>query len=414
MREFHGLLARRRSLDLECARVFAAIERLGLHLHQGASSVSQLAEEGGMTLYSARELEDVGRALFFHPEIADDVAEGRMPIANAAILGRVDPEDDFLREDDDWVGWARTVRPREYARIYHQRVDQVRRGRPVRPLTMFVTSRDIEDFEEARKFASRSAREVLTAGQTLRALLDVYLEEHDPLWKARLLPGALSQDAAPAGDAGGSDAATRPGSRYVPAGVRRAVLRRTWNQCAVPFCHKDMFLHFSHRQAHREGGTREAENLDLLCGWHHTLYEIGFLIIEGPADDPVFKTRTGRVLGEDSSGFELLEETEAEKAEFEARLRRRAEAAAAAAAAAKAAEDEAAIARQKSAEIDRSPCGGPPGSDAPSAEQPAAPPVSPEHVPPFEPFEDRDPDVEVPLDAFYPRKGEGFGIWPVR
>src|SRR5439155_24649861 len=53
----------------------------------------------------------------------------------------------------------------------------------------------------------------------------------------------------------------------------------------------------SHRTPHAEGGSREAENLDLLCDYHHVLYERGELRITGPPDAPVLADREGRPLG---------------------------------------------------------------------------------------------------------------------
>jgi hypothetical protein len=79
--------------------------------------------------------------------------------------------------------------------------------------------------------------------------------------------------------------------------VEREVRSRSEDTCAVEFCGNDIFLTLSHRKPHREGGSREADNLDLLCGWHHALYEQGRIFIEGSAAAPVIRTWDGRIIG---------------------------------------------------------------------------------------------------------------------
>ena len=453
-----------RHLALRGARLFNAISRLGLHLHEGASSITSLAEEKGLSASAAREISFLGQALWRHAgeDVERQVSDGRLRVDNASVLGRINLDDDFIRVGDDWVGWARTQTPRRFLRTYRERVDEVRQGRPVFPLTINVSYEDLEGFDEARKAASREARSVLTGGQTFHRMLDEFLEKHHPLYRAGAARRAA--DTTPSGPE-----PTTPGSRYIPAEVRRAVYRRTWDRCAVPYCDRHLFLQFSHRRPHREGGSREEDNLDLLCGWHHMLYEQGVITIEGSADLPVFKTREGRVIGADGCDGDFLDAAAREREAEDARDRAAKTAARAQAVdASRTSGVEASAAAQRACAAERDVGAANSSASAPPAPRAAAPPSeartsealasarADEPVSPNEPAtsvagasgsrttEGAADDVPVspvdpragdsvpgdsldddPLDdpvtserllcdALYPRKGEGWGIWPVR
>ena len=287
LRRFDESIVERRLHDLRQAQIFNEIAQLGIHLHEGASSVADLAAERGMTFSSAREIENLGKAIVRSGEIVPDLEQGRMPVANGAVLGRLDVETE-VRPGEDWVEWARTESPRDFLRRFQERRDEVRQGAPVVALVAHVTYQGRRDFERARNLASRSARTVLTTGQTVGVVVDEYLDAHDPLrtdGAERRLPDT------------GTPAAAASGNRYVPAAEERKVRWRNRDKCAVKTCSNDIFLTLSHRKPHREGGSREADNLDLLCGLHHTLYEQGWILIEGTADAPVIKTADGRRIG---------------------------------------------------------------------------------------------------------------------
>src|SRR5439155_10575631 len=137
----------------------------------------------------------------------------------------------------------------------------------------------------ARELASRTAHEVLTMGQTLGVVVGDWLDDNDPL---RGTPGKRRL----------ADTSTIPGSRYVPAEVDREVRARSGDRCVVPLCDQRIWVHRSHRVPHAEGGSREAGQLDLLCDYHHVLYERGDICITGPAEAPVITSRDGRPLDE--------------------------------------------------------------------------------------------------------------------
>ena len=372
LRRFSEFTVKWRLLALEGAGVFNEVRRLGIHLYEGASSVADLATERGVTSSCAREIENLGKAVVSHMEVRPDVEQGDMPVANAAVVGRLDPEEDWA-PGMDWLTWARIEKPRDFLRRFQEHRERIYVGQPVMPFRAFVTYTAYTNFQRARKLASRSFNEVLSDGRTLGLLALEYLQKHDPLLKkgaARRAPDTSGPTAAVFGN----------GTRYIPAEVVREVRARRWDKCAVEFCSKDTFLTFSHRTPHRDGGSREADNLDLLCGPHHMLYEQGVIVIEGTPDDPVFKTVDGRVIGADGCNSDFLNaKAERDNAESLARwTAKQAEAAARAKAGSP----------QKSGP---SPPVDPPRGDPPRGDPPNADPPNPD--PPDGPIE----DVDIPF-----------------
>jgi hypothetical protein len=65
----------------------------------------------------------------------------------------------------------------------------------------------------------------------------------------------------------------------------------------VPGCGNHLFLEFCHIDGHARGGSREADNLLLLCWLHHWMFDHGLMTLRGPAEDPVFRNARGEVIG---------------------------------------------------------------------------------------------------------------------
>ena len=225
------------------------------------------------------------------------MAAGTIPVASAAVLGEVVAVELSLRPelnlpgmdgslpavpvDGAWFTLARARSTREFQRVFLRRREEARVGGPVTKFVAYVTLAVHDDLTRARTLASRKATHALSMGQTLGVVVGDWLAANDPMRKT---PGTRRVP----------DTTTVPTSRYVPAEVDRHVRLRTDDRCAVPFCDATMWLHRSHRVAHRDGGNREAEQLDLLCPYHHFLYESGRIRINGPADAPVVTDAHGR------------------------------------------------------------------------------------------------------------------------
>jgi hypothetical protein len=70
-------------------------------------------------------------------------------------------------------------------------------------------------------------------------------------------------------------------SQTIPPRVRRAVLRRHHDRCAVPGCSHGAFVHVHHIDLRSEGGTHDPERLVPLCAAHHRAVHDGLLVVSG-------------------------------------------------------------------------------------------------------------------------------------
>lgn len=280
---FEAAAARRREADLECARALAEIERLdGFHV-AGCASAGELGERRALSAQEARDLLDLGRALASVPRLAPLVRAGRITVAAAGCLGRVFTNTALQRDGDDWFAWAQAETTQQLRRRLWKRLEESRPGRgPVVPFTVFMKPQGVEDFRRARLLASRKAGEALTNGEALERVVDHYLAVFDV---QRRRPGArrIADTTLVAG-------------RYVPMAVRREVYERQRGGCAVPLCDNDLFLDYAHLVPHALGGSREADNLLLLCTAHHMWFDLGEIRLAGTAAQPQFLDRAGHEL----------------------------------------------------------------------------------------------------------------------
>jgi len=285
IREFREVAAEKRRLALRGARAVQELVRTGAHLRAGAASIGHFAEMNGLSAYEARELVELGRAVAATPTLEVEVSSGTIPVASAAVLGQIAAEPEIVRPDDRWVEWAKSKSTRDFRRLFSRRRDEARAGESVTMLTAYVTTAVRENLDRACALTSRRAHEPHTLGQTLGVVVGDWLDTHDPL---RAKPGTRRLPST----------SEIPGSRYVPAEVDRQLRARSLDRCSVPLCTSERWLHRSHRVPHRDGGDREAEQLDLLCDYHHRLYEAGLLRIEGPAAAPTFTDAIGNRIDE--------------------------------------------------------------------------------------------------------------------
>jgi hypothetical protein len=285
IREFREVAAERRRLALRGARAVRELVRTGAHFRAGAASLAHFAEMNGLSAYEAREWTRLDRAVTTNPSLEAEVERGTIPVASAATLGDIAAEPELIRPDDRWIEWAKSKSTRDFRRLFARRRDESRAGESVSPVTAYVTLAVRENLERAGELTSRKAHEVLTLGQTLGIVLGDWLDDHDPLRKT---PGTRRLP----------DTSQIPDSRYVPAEVDREVRSRSEDRCNVPLCTAAIWVQRSHRVPHRDGGSREAGQLDLLCDYHHRLYEVGLLRIDGTADAPVFTDARGNRIDE--------------------------------------------------------------------------------------------------------------------
>ena len=180
-----------------------------------------------------------------------------------------------MHDNEDWLLKAEQLPIQRLEQEIGKRMREAESGEPASVMQAILTSSGRETFERARQLACRKHDRLLSEGQAVEVLSDHYLDSFDPERKRPRVRRML-------------DTSGRPG-RHVAAEVKRAVVGRQGDRCAVPDCDHEIFLNNAHIRAHRRGGSREARNLLSLCREHHALYDLGFLKVSGTPEKPVFK-----------------------------------------------------------------------------------------------------------------------------
>lgn len=258
-------LAKLRDLQIRLARAFAQIDASAAFVFSGCASIVEYGRTLGYSAFEARTLTHLGKTLAAVPDAEARVRDGDVKIEAAAAIGRIVADPDFLREGDDWLQAAASEPLRVLRRRIRERVELQAQGETgIEEVTVFVRAKTKDDFERAREVASQKAGKTLTDGQTFHRVVDFYLEKNDPL-----RAGDGTRRVGPTDEL--------PGSRYVPAEVRRAIWTRAAGTCEVDTCERRHGLEFAHRTPHANGSGREVDDLGLLCRRHHLLYDAGRL-----------------------------------------------------------------------------------------------------------------------------------------
>ena len=98
--------------------------------------------------------------------------------------------------------------------------------------------------------------------------------------------GGAGGDGSPSPHTGAKALAGAPSRRArqtIPPAIRRQVMRRDRQRCAVPSCEGHLFLDVHHVDPRSEGGSHDPERLVTLCGSHHRQAHAGSLCIDGNA-----------------------------------------------------------------------------------------------------------------------------------
>lgn len=285
IRQLDDAIRARRDAELRCARVLEQLAALRAWESESCASVQEFGERHGLAGEDARALVNLGRGMKAVPEIVPQILEGRITVPAAAAISEVLSLPSLIRVDDDWLGWAQRENISQLRRRIRRRREEARVGEePVRDVHLVLRQRSFDDLERARELASRRADRALSWSETVEITTDFYLESLDP---DRVAPGARR-----------CPPTTVVNGRYVPAAVRRTVFERQGRRCAVPYCGHTLFLELAHIIAHASGGSREADNLLLLCSAHHEMFDLGGMRLEGTATQPKFFDWRGRPMGE--------------------------------------------------------------------------------------------------------------------
>jgi hypothetical protein len=282
--ELLAVRVEQRRASLRLARLFAKIDASYHWIYESCSSLGAYGERMGFSAREARTLVEVGKALDADPRLEERILEGRISLDAAAVLGRFhENAEELARDGEDWIDYAEKWTARKLERELKKRMRESETGGPVSVMTAILTSEGREKFERARQIACRKEQRVLEEGEAVEVITDHYLDSFDPDRKKprkRRMP----------------DTTGRPG-RNVAAEVKREVVAREGDECPNPECDHRIFMNLCHDDPHRNGGNREADNLDWLCRSCHLLVDRGLLIVKRTPDGLEFRRPDGSLIG---------------------------------------------------------------------------------------------------------------------
>jgi hypothetical protein len=174
---------------------------------------------------------------------------------------------------------------RDFCAEVKERLEERRIGHPPVHRLLRLSREGADSLRRARVLVSRKLRRIVSESESVEQVCFDYIERYDPLrrkGRSRRMPDTRSQ----------------PG-RGVPSQVDREVRKRDRESCVVPFCANEVFLDRGHWKRHADGGSRETDNLVLICSMHNQMMEKGLLVVGGTPSRPRFYDAGGRQIGPD-------------------------------------------------------------------------------------------------------------------
>jgi hypothetical protein len=270
--------ARVRRLDLVRARALREMQASKIYLLEGCASLVELASRHGVRPWVACDLLALAALLERRPDLEPRFLDGDLSLRAAATLERVlelpgEPV-------QPWIDLALDLGTRDFCSEVKDRLAERRVGRPPVHLHLRISATGHDDLCRARVLVQRKSPTAITLDEAAEACFGEYLERNDPqrvVGRARRMP----------------DTHGRPG-RTVPRRVAREVRHRDRERCIVPACPNEVFLHLGHLESHARGGSRETDNLFVVCPRHNQMMEDGLLIVKGTVQSPSFFDQQGR------------------------------------------------------------------------------------------------------------------------
>ena len=289
-----------RGIRIQLAKDLAAIDEVCAFVYSGCASIAEYGLRIGLDAAEARSLCNAGRAMQLggafdgssNPAdgardgpgpVEQLLVRGDIPLAAAALLGRLAIVEGGVRVGDAWLEDAVRLPLRTLRRRVSARIEETKQAAPgVVELSFHVTERTRARFGRVCVLESRRADQSLTEGQVFTRMVDDHLARNDSMEKTarrRRMPSTSS----------------REDSRGIPAEVRRAIHERAHGQCEVPGCQNGVFLDYCHIVPFRDQAGQEVEDLFLGCTMHHKQFDAGLIRFAGwdDARRPRFETADG-------------------------------------------------------------------------------------------------------------------------
>ncbi len=286
-----------RRQELMRAKAFARVDASSAFVFHGCASIGEYGPRIGYGSEQATEYAAAGRVLTLVPATQQLLLDGAMCISTLAILERLFT-DDALRfahkdgtawTDAEIIEWARVRSDRDLRRAIRKREADVRSGERTKTRTIHLTAQGADDLERTQTLVSRKLGRFATQSEAAEFAFRDFVSRHDLLEQE-----GRARRAGPMPARG--DGSKNP--RYVPAEVRRGLMARHDDACAIRGCTHRIWLENSHHTAHAAGGGNELVDQDRLCGTHHRMKDHGEIVWVPPHAGARghYRTREGAIL----------------------------------------------------------------------------------------------------------------------
>jgi hypothetical protein len=307
------------SLDRELGDALLAAYRQAAHLALGYGSFREYAERFlGWTGRQTEERLRVAFALENLPELRARLESGELHWSAVRELTRVATES----TEREWIAEAQARTTRDIERLVSGRELGDRPSDEAPPiaarkhLSLSLSPQAWALWEETREQLTRErgarvdddqiiielATRALGGRDTAKSAYQVILATCDRCGRAEQQAGAQRVTVEPhIAEAANCDAqlvTKNRATQTIPPRIRRAVLLRHANRCAVPGCTHSAFVDLHHVKPRAEGGTHDPELLIPLCSAHHMHVHEARLVIRGAYSTGfVFEHADGRRYG---------------------------------------------------------------------------------------------------------------------
>jgi hypothetical protein len=260
--------------DVVRARGFAQVDASHHYVFHGCAGIGEYGIRIGFGSRQAREYAAAGRVLECCPGAEAMLLDGSMCVSTLAIIEPLFT-DPALRPRDERgestpneaiLAWARVRPDRDLRRYVHRRREEARVGGQTVARTLHLSSRGADDLDRTQVLVSRTERRAVSLSEAAERAFRHFVEKQDLLEKRPRRRRMAPMHARPDGSRL---------SRAVANEVRRALMAKHGDACAIRHCENRIWLENAHHVPHARGGGNELPDQDRLCTLHHRMKDHG-------------------------------------------------------------------------------------------------------------------------------------------
>ena len=262
----------------ELIRALMEVERERIFVKLGFPSLFSYAVQAlDLSEPVAYSAISVARKSLEIPEFAESIESGAVTLSKARKIASIlTPEN-----QGEWLMRAATLTSRELEKSVAEADPRPASPDTVRylsgnliELSVTVSEQTMLQLRRAQEVLCQKKGEPVSLGETIKEMVEAYLERHDP--QRRAARGVARAEAAP-----NPTAAVKtlfPGTvgarTAIPLAIAHRVRLRDGGRCQFPrmgggICGSQRWVDFHHIKPVHQGGDHSTENLVLLCRTHH-------------------------------------------------------------------------------------------------------------------------------------------------